>query len=104
MDRKFFVFTLIFLFTVITIFINNGRTHDEYPGDFLLPSSEYADVQGEVSGGFAGNDTNVHIHGIAYAHWTEKGIILSFSQQVVQTLSQLKVRLIMVFVMKKTFY
>ena len=38
-----------------------------------MPSSEYADVQREVSGGFAGNDTNVHIHGIAYAHWTREG-------------------------------
>ena len=73
MYKKFFVFTLFILFTVVTIVLHSGRTHDEYPSDGSLPSSEYADVHGEVHGGFGGHDTKVHVHGIAYANGDRDG-------------------------------
>lgn len=73
MAKKFFVFTLFVLFTVATIVLHSGRTHDEYPHDSSLPSSEYADVHGEVFNGFGGHDTDVHVHGIAYANGDRDG-------------------------------
>ncbi len=73
MAKKFFVFALFTLFTIVTVVLHSGRTHDEYPHNNSLPSSEYADVHGEVSGGFGGHDTKVHLHAIAYAHWDRKG-------------------------------
>ncbi|MDE0313280.1 MAG: hypothetical protein OXM61_00130 [Candidatus Poribacteria bacterium] len=73
MHKKFFVFTLFILFTVVTIVLHSGRTHEAYPGDDSLPSSEYADVHGEVFGGFGGHDTRVHVHGIAYANGDRDG-------------------------------
>ena len=73
MHKKFFVFTIFILFTVVTIVLHSGRTHDKYPYNNDLPSSEYADVHGEVFGGFGGHDTRVHVHGIAYAHSDRDG-------------------------------
>ncbi len=73
MAKKLFAFTLFTLFTVFTIVLYSGHSHDEYPHNNDLPSSEYADVHGQVFGGFGGHDTDVHVHGITFAHWDREG-------------------------------
>ncbi len=59
MAKKLFAFTLITVSSVFIITMFNGDAHDSYPIDDLLPSSEYADVHGQVFGGFGRHDTDL---------------------------------------------
>ncbi len=54
------------------MFTYTGHTHENYPVDFQLGGSTYADVKGELGDihPSAGGGTEVHIHGIVYS-WND---------------------------------
>lgn len=68
MFNKFSCFIFFALLLLSTVFIyNQGHTHQDYPNDFQLGGSTYADVEGNVTVRSVGGGTDVHIHGIVYS-------------------------------------
>ena len=67
MFKNNFYLTFFILFALSTIFMHSGHTHENYPADYSLGGSTYADVKGSIviPGDPVGR--KIHVHGIVYS-------------------------------------